>query len=146
MNEIKDLFELNIKPKRIHEIMFQKGFKFKKTQIDYYLAKLRKIKYGRSTISLNELDTWCREHSSIPEDKDESFVVNYCTNALEIDIENEDMPCFNVIISTKRLLEKTFSKHIHADSTYKLVWEGMPVIIIGTTDMDRHFHPICISI
>ena len=40
------------------------------------------------------------------------------------------------------------SSHIlHADATYKLNWEGMPVLIIGTTDLNRSFHliSICIS-
>ena len=29
---------------------------------------------------------------------------------------------------------------LNADATYKLVWQGYPIIIIGTTDLDRHFH------
>jgi hypothetical protein len=31
-------------------------------------------------------------------------------------------------------------KKIHADATYKLLWQGFPVLIVGTTDLDRHFH------
>lgn len=29
---------------------------------------------------------------------------------------------------------------IHCDATYKLNWNGFPVLIIGTTDMHRSFH------
>ena len=25
--------------------------------------------------------------------------------------------------------------------TYKLIWQGYPVLICGTSDRDRHFHP-----
>ena len=35
---------------------------------------------------------------------------------------------------------------MHADATYKLIWEGMPVLLVGTTDKDRHFHPFGISV
>ena len=31
---------------------------------------------------------------------------------------------------------------IHVDSTYKIVYQGYPLIVIGATDEDRHFHLI----
>ena len=30
---------------------------------------------------------------------------------------------------------------IHTDTTYKLIWQGFPCLIIGTTDMIKQFHP-----
>ncbi|CAF0739340.1 unnamed protein product [Rotaria sordida] len=33
------------------------------------------------------------------------------------------------------------SQHIHADATYKLIWQGFSVLIIGTTDFNKALHP-----
>ncbi len=49
---------------------------------------------------------------------------------------------FYVFFTTKRLLsisEKT--KHICADASYKLLQHGYPVLVVGTTDKARMFHP-----
>ena len=60
---------------------------------------------------------------------------------------HSDGPKFRVLISTKRLLNTSLkSNSINADATYKLVCEGMPVLIFGTTDQDRHFHPFGIQV
>jgi hypothetical protein len=36
--------------------------------------------------------------------------------------------------------------HIHADATYKLIWQGYPVLVVGTTDKIRQFHPFGLCI
>jgi hypothetical protein len=38
------------------------------------------------------------------------------------------------------------AKIIHADATYKLVWQGFPVFVIGSTDKDKKFHPFCLGV
>jgi hypothetical protein len=38
------------------------------------------------------------------------------------------------------------SQHIHADATYKLIWQGFPVLVIGTTDLNKAFHPFGLAI
>lgn len=35
---------------------------------------------------------------------------------------------------------------VQADSTYKLVWLGFQVLIIGITDMDKVFHPLGLTL
>ena len=53
-----------------------------------------------------------------------------------------------LFISSKHLLSIA-SKHLkvlHADATYKLTLLGYPVLIIGTSDMDKVFHPLGISL
>lgn len=35
---------------------------------------------------------------------------------------------------------------LHADATYKLIWQGFPVLVCGTTDMGRHFHPFGVGV
>jgi hypothetical protein len=36
--------------------------------------------------------------------------------------------------------------HIHADATYKLIWQGYPVLVVGTTDKIIQFHPFGLCI
>ncbi|CAF4641731.1 unnamed protein product [Rotaria sp. Silwood2] len=38
------------------------------------------------------------------------------------------------------------SSHLCSDATYKLVWQGFPVLIIGTTDLNKAFHPFGLAI
>lgn len=44
------------------------------------------------------------------------------------------------------MLKRCISAEIlHAD-TDKLIWQGFPVLIVGTTDKNRKFHPICLTV
>src|SRR5690625_3229468 len=48
---------------------------------------------------------------------------------------------FGIFFRTKRLLKLMHqSEIVHTDATYKLVWNGFPVLIVGTADRNRHFH------
>ncbi|CAF4227099.1 unnamed protein product [Rotaria sordida] len=38
------------------------------------------------------------------------------------------------------------SLHLHADATYKLIWQGFPVLIVGTTDFNKAFHPFGLAV
>ena len=156
--EIEKLFDLNLKPKRMLEMLRDKGIMLKnKTQLNNYLVKLRHNKYGPNKISLGELENWCIEHSNLPETDNEAFVVAYhvkygdgdddddCADDISDDIDHEST--FRVFISTKKLLRNSLkSKIIHDDATYKLNWEGMHVLIVGISDLDRHFHPCGIAV
>ena len=44
------------------------------------------------------------------------------------------------------LKNATKTKKVHADASYKVIWEGIPILISGGTDMDRLFHPYGINI
>src|SRR5690606_7853637 len=44
------------------------------------------------------------------------------------------------------LIQSASFEHLHADATYKLTWEGFPVLVVGVTDANRSFHPVCVSI
>lgn len=141
---IKELWLLKIKPKAILENLNnrQQLPKPSMRQVTNYLSVLNSQKFGRSSISLGEIEAWCEEKSIIPENEDEGFIVNY-----EIDTKEEDNPLFRFYVSTKRLLNlATFSTKLHADATYKLVWQGFPVLVCGTTDLGRHFHHFGISV
>ena len=34
----------------------------------------------------------------------------------------------------------------HVDGTYKLVYMGFPVLVLGTTDVAHKFHPIAVAL
>jgi hypothetical protein len=144
--EIIKLVELKLKPKAILQALLEKGVTAKMSQLRNYLANYKRKKYGSSTISLGELEHWCEQTSNIPDEEDVPFVVSYviiydeeCDDDEEAD--DEERSKFRIFISTKRLLKHASgAKKLHVDATYKLIWQGFPVLIIGTSDMDRHFH------
>jgi hypothetical protein len=133
--EIGKLFTLKMKPKAILEHLSQENLALpSKTQLNNHLASLRKSKYGANIISLGELNQWLEIHSDIPEDDNKAFIVSY-------EISFEDTEYFRYFISSKTMLKMALNAdHIHADATYKLVWQGFPVLVIGTTDRNRQFH------
>lgn len=142
--KINSFLDLHIKPKRMMEILASQGFTIKKSQLTNYLSSLKNKKYGPSQISLGELEQWCIDNSLFPEDDDKPYVVQHRIKYSDENKENhgENQREFCIFVSTKRLLKNaTIRNNIHIDAIYKLVWEGMPVIIIRTTDLDRHFHP-----
>ncbi|CAF4217845.1 unnamed protein product [Rotaria sordida] len=55
---------------------------------------------------------------------------------------------FRIFISSIHLLNiVSMSQHIHADATYKLIWQGFPVLVIGTIDLNKAlFHPFGLAI
>ncbi|CAF1367392.1 unnamed protein product [Rotaria sordida] len=87
----------------------------------------KKKKYGTSIISLGELKE--------------------CIYEDDQDIEDDGENKFRIFISSIRSLNVAFtSSHIHANVTYKLVWLGYPVLIVGTTDVNKSFHPFGLAI
>ncbi|CAF3337908.1 unnamed protein product [Rotaria sp. Silwood1] len=84
------------------------------------------------------------EEEVIPDDDDKPWVLKYQTEYEdEIDDDNDDdVNKFRFFVTTKILLfNATISNKIHADATYKLIWQEFPCFIIGTTDMIKQFHP-----
>ncbi|CAF1550987.1 unnamed protein product [Adineta ricciae] len=122
-------------------------------QLNSYLVHLRKKKYGSHQISLGELEQWCQANESIPTNEDTAFVVSYEIkyddedDEDDEDVEDYQGSRFRIFISSLRLLNITLlSSHINADATYKLVWQGFPVLVVGTTDLKKSFHPFGLSI
>jgi hypothetical protein len=148
-NEIFELFNLKFKPKRILEILAEKSLPVPTTkQLSNYLSQLKNKELGASTISLGEPEAWCKDNNSIPEDNDtpwvSSYEIKYEDETDDEDSEDADGEGsqFRFFVTTKRLLSNTvLSNRIHADATYKLIWQGFPCLIVGTTDMDKQFHP-----
>ncbi|CAF1356101.1 unnamed protein product [Adineta ricciae] len=119
-------------------------------QLNSYLVHLRKKKYGSHQISLGELEQWCQANESIPTTEDTAFVVSYeikYDDEDDEDVEDYQGSRFRIFISFLRLLSITLlSSHINADATYKLVWQGFPVLVVATTDLKISFHPFGLAI
>jgi hypothetical protein len=112
----------------------------KKTDVNNYLSSLRKNKYGSHSISRGELEKSLIDNSKVPEDADDAYIVSY-------KIEYEEPTFFRFFMSSKTLLGLSINaKHIHADATYKLIWQGFPVLVVGTTDRQREFHTFGVAV
>lgn len=54
---------------------------------------------------------------------------------------SRDEAFFVMLLSTRSLLEGTdLTSPIETDETYKLIYEGYPVTVIGQSDMNKCFH------
>lgn len=71
----------------------------------------------------------------------------HCVFVVSFEVSDDDKnPYFRFMLSTKYLLSLVSDcKIVHADATYKLIWQGFPVLIVGTTDRDKSFHPFALA-
>lgn len=141
---INDLFENNVtKPKAVSINLVKKGFDVPPpAKLKSYLKKLNDGKYGEEKLNSGSLEKWLQECSPLPDDENEPFIVNY-----ELIYENNSEFDFRFMVTTKLLLQQAIeSKNLHADATYKLIWQNFPVLMVGTTDLARKFHPIGVAV
>uniref|UniRef100_A0A914WTS7 MULE transposase domain-containing protein n=1 Tax=Plectus sambesii TaxID=2011161 RepID=A0A914WTS7_9BILA len=139
---VGDIFASGIqRPKLVLNELRRRGIPEPKiTRLKAYLTALRQKKYGSSRATFGELYQWCIERSEIPEDMDMPFVQ-------QIFDESEDTPKIRILFTTKRLISLTsLTSNMHTDATYKLNWNGYPVIVTGCTDKSGRFHPFCLAI
>lgn len=86
-----------------------------------------------------QLEAWLLQET-IPESNIEPFIVNHHFELNEADPQSS---IFRFIVSSKHLLRAACDcERMHCDATYKLNWQGFPVLLIGMTDSERKFHPI----
>lgn len=109
-----------------------------KSQLNNFIAKIRKETRSSSTsITLEELKKMLNENSKIPEEYSKAFVIDFKLHDVN------DSTRFNFFVSSKRLLINSIGAQLFvADTNYKIVWQDLPVLPIGTVDKDRHFHLI----
>lgn len=102
------------------------------------MAKVQKLKFGTPTISLSELRSMLEMLDQIPDEDDEPYVHH--------EISNDD-ESFRFFMTTKALIKNVCHANWHnADATYKLLWQGFPVLIVGTTDYNKKFHLIGVAV
>lgn len=145
-DEIRSMHNIGMKPKAILFNLVRKGLAPpKKTKLVTFLTALRKEKFGSEKLHYGTLEKWLKEKSMVPADKNEPFVVTY---SVEMNEENFEDSKFRFFVSSHTLLHNAINvEKAHTDATYKLCWQGFPILLIGMTDSDRKFHPfgVCVS-
>lgn len=108
-----------------------------KDQIAYRL-KLFRSKEIKPVIKIGDLITWCKNHSTTPDEPHEPFVLDYWREK-----NNGAGLKFRFVFTTLFLLNlfKSVDK-ICIDTTYNLNWNGFPLTILGTIDKNKKFHPV----
>lgn len=105
-------------------------------QLTHSLDKFKRKETGKM-IHLGDLANWCESKSSYPENRDDAFVLSH-----EI-VDSKVKQGFRFCMTTPLLLEELSKVDlICIDATYKLNWMGFPLIILGTVDRQKRFHPM----
>jgi len=110
------------------------------TQVKYFYSNYAsKIKRASWPDTIRAWTAWCNERPFVA-DRTENHEV--CV--LHHRISEED---FIIILSTPALLYTRVEQGRHqtsfkmADATYKITWEGLPLLVMGTTDWRNTFLP-----
>ncbi len=160
---LADYVSCGVKPKKILEKLRESNLPVPKygALCNFIRYNIRNNKFNQTTISLGQLEQWCIDNSEkIPDDEDEPFVIDFTTHYEEEEFDDNDdvnddtndddfydKNYFRFFLTTKRLIKiAAESKNMHADATYKLIWQGFPVLIPGTTDANRKFHPFGLAV
>jgi hypothetical protein len=115
-----------------------------KQQLNSFLTAIRSKKYGPPCMSAVEIRRWCEKHKNVPAELDEPFVLACHIHAESFVVEEQDL---KIVISTRRLLSLARkSRMMQTDGSYKLVWQGYPIILVGTSDVNNTFHPFVLAI
>lgn len=144
---IRDLFDKNTtKPKdissHIDSARKQRGLFGNEAnpgirQIEYLLGLFRQGD-TEPVVNLGDLMQWCESNATVPTNDDEPFVLSH-----GISSHKKGENGFRFCITTLRLLLLlSEAKKICIDATYKLNWLGYPLIILGTVDQQKKFHPM----
>lgn len=140
-----NLASKGMKPKSIAEYLTKNNVPAKVPtvrSIRNYLKRTNFVKNEEAKISIGEMIEWFQANLNAPNDNTAPFVLNYeCSETMA------EEKYFRFAITSKLLLNNcTKSNILHADATYKLVWQGFPVLILGCSDKKRSFHPIVIGV
>ena len=128
----------------LHLIRQQQFAEPEKSKLVSFLQGLRVEKLGPATISAREINEWCHLKEGVPSDLDEAFVLAHHVFAKSFNTDEQDL---KVVLSTRRLLANMKKTNlIQADGTFKITWQGYPVLIVGATDSNRLFHPFALAV
>lgn len=133
------------KPKALlHLIRDNHMIEPQKSKLVSFLAKLREDTVGSPSISVAELHAWCEQRKRVSDDVDEPYVLASHIQADSCNLDEQDV---KFVISTRRLLSLMKKSPLtQTDATYKLLWLGYPVLIVGTTDANHVFHPFAVAV
>jgi hypothetical protein len=116
-----------------------------------FVQSYKKKNFGTATPTLAELADFAAKHLVEPENIDAAPVDEAIVLGFEAPDEVDELgnPFFRLVISSKRLLQHvppSDFKQIQADATYKLMWQGFPVLVFGSSDANKRLHPVCIAV
>lgn len=102
-----------------------------------YIYKKYITKHVNPMINVGDLMQWCDDNSKYPSDPNEAFILSHESCAIQ------EAMSFRFTMTTPLLLSKLAKREtICIDATYKLNWMGFPLIILGTVDRAKRFHPM----
>lgn len=105
-------------------------------QIEYRLRKFRNTDI-KPIINMGDLMEWCGANAVYPNDDNTAFVLAHESSSIFEALH------FQFCLTTPKLLKKFIDlKTICIDATYKLNWIGFPLIVLGTVDRRKQFHPL----
>lgn len=135
---IKDMFDVGLKPKAIRLALVNKGHGAPPAnKLETFLKNLKKERFGGEKLNVGSLEKWLSNQNVAPDDDTTPFILDYAVETTD----DEGQTKFRFFATTKLLLKNAIGvKKIHCDATYKLIWQGYPVLIIGTTDLQKRFH------
>lgn len=108
-------------------------------QIKSTIESYKKALYGKDPITMKALTEFVQQHLHVPVEDDTAFITMFERSPSD----QQHDKVFRFFISTKRLLKNAENcKNIHADATYKITIEKLPLIVVGTTDINKTFHLI----
>ena len=108
-------------------------------QLTHFLGVLRGKLLGAPNLSYGELQDWCTKAEAVPDNDDQAYVVHHNIN--------RDGQKVSVMLSTRSLLmAAAASDVVHVDATYKLNWQGYPILIAGVTDAASQFFPCIFAV
>jgi hypothetical protein len=110
-------------------------------KIANFLKSHKRKLYGDTVISIGDLKEWAEQKKYSSDIRDhQPFVMDS-----EFYIKDGQRG-FRISVSSVTLLSNAAkSRNICADGTYKLNWNGFPVIVTGSTDHAKAFHPSSIG-
>ncbi|CAF1565907.1 unnamed protein product, partial [Didymodactylos carnosus] len=100
------------------------------------IVQYSRLKTRKSIISIDNLQIWCNQYLNCPSpDKlHDAFVPYY---------EAIDINHICICITTRQLLSACkYSSTLAIDCTYKITYNELPLLVFGTSDLNRHFHPL----
>jgi len=129
------------KPKEIVHYLREEGWLPPTYRQLYNWLNANKRKVCAPICRIGQLEEFLVPRFSMAPSLDEAIVIH---SEFDYDVEPK---WFGITWASHRLLAIVKqSKSVSIDATYKLNWHGFPVIVCGTTDAQRQFHPYAVAL
>ena len=111
-------------------------------QINNKIAKVRKLLVKTKITMTADLRTAIENITEEPDDENEPFIVDYKIT----DDEGQAKVSFHCTWSTKKMKRRINSELAQGDATYRLNWQGFPVLVSGTSSTTGKFFPWAVTL